>query len=230
MISTSGDEMREREFLRSRGSDPGRRPPSHKRRADGALCLQEPLPDPVRRGIAQAALEIAEGLQLIAAGHGLLEKGPQGVGGQEQTSDPVRQPDAEGSSATARPSAIAAINPPRADRWLMLVRSRRNRAKTHGGSGSPRACNADRPSSSTRPAPPRIPPAIRKPARPQPAPQASSPRRAILGSSTTQQSPTRKEAGYNVFDKRRGSGLQRLRKRAAGLPIAGGERLLELRL
>ena len=76
MLAESCVEMREREFLRSSRSEPRR---SHHRPSAVRMApvLEESLPDAVGRGIAQSAIEIAEGLQLVAAGHGLFEKGPQ---------------------------------------------------------------------------------------------------------------------------------------------------------
>lgn len=90
-------------------------------RADGALCFQKTLPDPIRRRIAQAAIEIAKRLPSIAAGHCIFEKGPQTVSGQEKAPDLIGPPDVEGPSTTGRSVSIAAKDPLRSSRFPTLV-------------------------------------------------------------------------------------------------------------
>ena len=176
-------------------------------------ACENPLPDPVGRGIAQSALEITEGFQLIAGGQGLFEKGPQGVGGQQQTAGSCRRPDAEGASTAGRPSSIVAEHPPCANGSLILMRLVVTAEETHVGSGSLRPCNAGRPSSSAWLEPLPIPLAFRRPARPQPAPPASRPRRAIIGSAD--EAIANQEGGGVQCRSTRGgvARLQRLRKR-----------------
>src|ERR1019366_5942562 len=55
------------------------------------------------------------------AGDGVFEESPPSAGGQTQPSDFVRAPDAEGPSAAAPCEAIAAKDPPSADRFSLGV-------------------------------------------------------------------------------------------------------------
>jgi hypothetical protein len=90
-------------------------------RTDGALCLEETLPDPIRRRIAQTAIEITKRLGFIAAGHGIFQKGPQALGGQEDAFDLVGPPDVEGPSTPGCSFSITAKDPLRSSRFPTLV-------------------------------------------------------------------------------------------------------------
>lgn len=121
MIAERRFEMSQGEFRRLFRNDLWRFAHRAERQADRALGFEKSLPDSVRRGIAQSAVEIAEGLQFVARGRALLQKGPQALGGQEQAFDLLRPPDAEGPSAAGRPISIAAEDPPAANRFLALM-------------------------------------------------------------------------------------------------------------
>ena len=77
---------------------------------------------PARAGIFKL-LFATDGDSLIGAGDaardGVLEEPPQGAGGQTQPSDFVGNPDAEGPSAAGPPLAVAARDPPSADRFSL---------------------------------------------------------------------------------------------------------------
>lgn len=90
-------------------------------RADGGLCLEKTLPDPIRRRIAQAAFEIAKRLQFVPAGHRIFQKGPQALGVQEKAMDLIGPPDAEGPTASGCSPSIAAKDPLCSSRFPTLV-------------------------------------------------------------------------------------------------------------
>jgi len=121
MTLECGFEMSEGEFARVLRRDVRRFTQRVKRCPNRALCLVKSLPDAIRRGITQAAVEAAESLKFIAADHCTLQKGPQAIRGQKQASDLVGQPDTEGSSATSRAIPVTAEDAISADRLFALL-------------------------------------------------------------------------------------------------------------
>ena len=121
MIRKSGFEMSQSQCRRLLCGALGRFAQTVQRRADGALCFEKTLPDPIRRRIAQAAVKIAERLQLIAAGYRVLEKRPQAPSGQEKAPDLIGPPDTEGPSTSGCMHSVAAKDPLRSNRFPMLV-------------------------------------------------------------------------------------------------------------
>ena len=113
--------------------------------ADRALSSVESLPDAVRRGFAQPALEASERLEFIAGEDGLSEKLPQTVGIQKQSFDFIGSPNAERSSAAGSPTSITTEDTPRADRFPAQMLLGHSLAKSRGGSGIQLVCNADTP-------------------------------------------------------------------------------------
>ena len=121
MIRKSGFEMSQGQCRRLLCDALGRFAQTGQCRADGGLCLEETFPDPIRRRIAQAAIEIAKRLRFVAAGHRIFQKGPQALGGQEQASDLIGPPDAEGPSTAGCSHSIAAKDPLCSNRFPTLV-------------------------------------------------------------------------------------------------------------
>jgi hypothetical protein len=124
MIWKSRFEMSKGQCCRVLGRALGRFAQTGECRADGGLCLEKTLPDPIRRRITQAAVEIAKRLQFVAAGHRLFQKGPQAVGGQKETLDLTGPPNVEGSATSGGSPSIAAKDPLRSSRfppWVLLV-------------------------------------------------------------------------------------------------------------
>jgi hypothetical protein len=99
----------------------GRRRTSRERRAELALAQVEPFPDALPGPVTSPAVGDDTACRGDAAGDGALQESPQSAGCQAQPSDFVRDPDAEGPSATAPPMAVAAKDPPRADRFSLGV-------------------------------------------------------------------------------------------------------------
>lgn len=131
MIRKSGFEMSKGQCRRLLRGALGRFAQTGQCRADGGLCLENTLPDPIRRRIAQAAIEIAKSLQFIAAGHRIFQKGPQALGGQEKAFDLIGPPDVEGPSTSGGSLSIAAKDPLRSSRFATLVLPKPLRA-SHG--------------------------------------------------------------------------------------------------
>jgi hypothetical protein len=94
------------------GRQLGRRAPSRQGGADLALPLVEPCPDTLQGTVTEMAVGNTDG-RADAAGSGALQEPPQAARGQAEPADFVRQPDAEGPSATGSLMAVAAKNPPR---------------------------------------------------------------------------------------------------------------------
>ena len=111
MVAECRLEMSVRMLRRLLGSELRRLAEPGQRRANGALGLAKAFPDPVGRGLAQAAVEFAEGLPFVAGGNAVDEKRPQAFGGQEQPCDLVGPPDAESSAAAAGSISVAAKDP-----------------------------------------------------------------------------------------------------------------------
>lgn len=114
-------EMGQRQFSRLPACNIRRLRQGSNCRTNDALGLAESLPDAIRRGIGESALEIPEGPEFIVAADRLFQKRPQAVRGQEQAFDLVGRPKAEGSTAASRSISIAAIDTCRANRFLKLV-------------------------------------------------------------------------------------------------------------
>lgn len=94
-----------------------------KRRADPALAEVESFPDPLHLPVAQVAVDAADGRDQAAGDNG-LEKHPQTAGREAQPSNFVREPDAERPPAAFSTVAVAAEDPPGADRlfpWIPLI-------------------------------------------------------------------------------------------------------------
>jgi hypothetical protein len=103
-----------------RGQQLGRRAPGTQSGADFALALVEPFPDALPGPVAPLAVDGADGSE-DAVGDGTLEEPPQSAGGQAEPSDFVGEPDAESASATAPCLAVAAKDPPRTQRLLLVA-------------------------------------------------------------------------------------------------------------
>jgi hypothetical protein len=103
----------------------GRRTLPSQCRADFALALVEPSPDALQGPVTEMAVGGADGCE-YGVGGGALEEPPQTAGCQTEPADFVSAPDAEGPSATRACIAIAAKDPPCADRFspgVVLVKS-----------------------------------------------------------------------------------------------------------
>lgn len=114
-------EMRQSELGGVVGGGLGRRAQTGERRAEGGLSLGKSFPDPIRGGVAQAALEGSEGRQFIVGRGGPGQKCPQAVGAEKQAPDLVGHPDAEGSSAAGGPMAVTAEDARGAQSLVELV-------------------------------------------------------------------------------------------------------------
>jgi hypothetical protein len=113
-----GEDLRGRPVCgirRRPGQQLGRRAAPAQGRADVALCPVEPFPDALRRPITPPAIEGAAGGE-DAMGDGALEEPPQSAGGQAEPPDFVGAPHAESTPATGPCLAIAAEDPPGANR------------------------------------------------------------------------------------------------------------------
>ena len=121
MIRKSGFEMSQSQCRRLLCGALGRFAQTVQRRADGALCFEKTLPDPIRRRIAQAAIEIAKRPPFVAAGHRVFQKGPQALSGQEKAPDLIGPPDTEGPPTAGCSHSVAAKDPLRSNRFPMLV-------------------------------------------------------------------------------------------------------------
>jgi hypothetical protein len=93
----------------------GRRAAAAQSGADLALCPVEAFPDALPSPIAQPAIEGAAGGE-DAMGHGALEESPQSAGSEAKPSDFIGEPDAESPPTTGPRLAVAAKNPPGAQR------------------------------------------------------------------------------------------------------------------
>lgn len=93
----------------------GRLAPRPKRRADQALAEHESLPDPLHLPVAQMAVDPADGCA-YAVSDNALQKLPQTAGRETQPADLVRDPNAERPPATLAIVAVAAEDPPGANR------------------------------------------------------------------------------------------------------------------
>jgi hypothetical protein len=102
-----GQDLSRRRPARANRRPSGRRAASEQGRADFALRLMKASPDALPSPFAEIAGDGAPGRDQTA-GDGEHEEGPQGLGGQAESSDFVRVPDAEGSSAPGARIAVAA--------------------------------------------------------------------------------------------------------------------------
>jgi hypothetical protein len=89
--------------------------------ADLALAQVEAFPDALPGAVASPAVGDDAACRGDAAGDGALQESPHSVGGQAQPPDFVGNPDAEGTPAAAPPMAVAAKDPPSADRLALGV-------------------------------------------------------------------------------------------------------------
>lgn len=94
---------------------------SRERGADLALAQVEPFPDALPGSISSPAVGNEAARSSDAAGDSALQKSPQRVRGHAQPTNFVRTPDAEGPTAAAPPIAVAAKDPPSADRFALGV-------------------------------------------------------------------------------------------------------------
>ena len=93
-----------------------------RRRAEFALAQVEPFPDALPGPVTSPAVGDEAACRGDAAGDGALQESPHSMGGQAQPPDFVGVPDAEGPTAAASPMAVAAKDPPSADRLALGVR------------------------------------------------------------------------------------------------------------
>ena len=112
------EDLRRRRPARGFSRQRGRRAPPKQCRADLALALVEPFPDALQGPVTQMAVGGAD-RSGDAAGGGAFEEPPQSAGCQAQPSDFVGDPDAESPSATATYIAVAAKDPPCAQRFSL---------------------------------------------------------------------------------------------------------------
>jgi hypothetical protein len=103
------------------GGPIGRRATSRQCRAELALAQVESFPDALPGPVASPAVGDDTHCRDDAAGNGVLQESPHRVGGQAQAPDFVGDPDAEGPTAAARTLAVAAKEPPSADRLALGV-------------------------------------------------------------------------------------------------------------
>jgi hypothetical protein len=99
----------------------GRRATRRECRADFALAQVEPFPDALPGPVTSPAVGDDAARSRDTAGDGALQESPQRSGCQAQPSDFVRVPNAEGPTAAATPIAVAAIDPPSANRFSLGV-------------------------------------------------------------------------------------------------------------
>ena len=119
-VGEGGLEMSEdlrRRPVRRFGRQFGRRAACRQYGADLALAVVKAFPDALPGTVTATAVGGAAG-RADAADDGGFEETPQRTGCQAQASDFVRHPDAEGPPATAACVAVAAEDPPGADRSL----------------------------------------------------------------------------------------------------------------
>jgi hypothetical protein len=107
IIGKGGLKMGERLVVRSLGGIRWRRTACPECGADLALVLVEAFPDAKPASIAEVAADSVDGGD-DGAGGGVLEEGPERVGGEAEASDLVGEPDAEGASAAGAEITIAA--------------------------------------------------------------------------------------------------------------------------
>lgn len=115
-----GDDVRCRSARRF-GRQCGRRTTSRQCRPKFALAQVEPLPDTLPGSVTSSAVRDHADRRGNAAGNGVFEESPQRVGCQAQPSDFIGTPDAEGSPASGPPIAVAAKDPPSANRSALRV-------------------------------------------------------------------------------------------------------------
>ena len=123
-VGEGGLKMREdlrRRPVRRLGRQFGWRAPTRQCRADLALALVEPCPDALPGPVTSLAVGDDADRSGDAVGDGALEEPPQSAGCQAEPSDFVRDPDAESPPAPATRDAIAAKDPPSANRFLLGV-------------------------------------------------------------------------------------------------------------
>ena len=110
-----------RRSARRFGRQLGRRTARRQCRADFALAQVESFPDALPGPVTAPAVGDDADRSGDAAGDGALEESPQSVSCQAQPSDFVGVPDAEGPPAPAPQIAVAAKDPPSADRFSLGV-------------------------------------------------------------------------------------------------------------
>jgi hypothetical protein len=110
-----------RRSARRFGRQLGRRAPRRQCGADFALAQVEPFPDALPGPVTSLAVGDDAACSGDAAGDDALEESPQSAGCQAQPSDFLRDPDAESPSATATRIAVAAKDPPSAQRFSLGV-------------------------------------------------------------------------------------------------------------
>ena len=115
-----GKDLRRRS-ARGFGRQLGRRAPRRQCRADFALAQVEPFPDALPGPLTSPAVGDDADRCGDAADDGAFEESPQSAGCQAQPSDFVRAPDAECPPAPGTYIAIAAKDPPSANRFLLGV-------------------------------------------------------------------------------------------------------------
>jgi hypothetical protein len=93
----------------------GRRAAPEECGADRALAVAELLPDALQGSVAQMAVAVANGGE-DADGNGASEEAPQAGGGQAEAADCVGEPDGEGPPSAGPCLAVAAKDPPGAER------------------------------------------------------------------------------------------------------------------
>lgn len=115
------EDLRRRWSMRGFRRQFGRRAPRRQGRADFALAQVESFPDALPGPATSPAVGDGADRSGDAAGDGALKESPQSTGCEAQPSDFVGEPDAECPSATMTCIAIAAKDPPSADRFLLGV-------------------------------------------------------------------------------------------------------------
>ena len=84
------------------------------------MAAVESLPDALEGSVAPRTVDGVDGGS-DGADEGVLEKRPEGGCRDAQSSDFVGDPDTDGSSAAGTPMTVAAKNPPRPDRFSLVV-------------------------------------------------------------------------------------------------------------
>jgi len=123
-IGEGGLEMCEdvrRRSARRIGRQLGRWAPRRQRRADFALAQVEPFPEALPGPVTSPVVGDRADRRGNGAGDGVFEESPQRAGCQAQPSDFVGAPDAERPPASRAPIAVAAKDPPRADRFALGI-------------------------------------------------------------------------------------------------------------
>ena len=110
-----------RRSARRFGRQLGWRAPRRQCRADFALAQVEPFPDALPGPVTSPAVGDNADRSGDVAGSGALKEPPQSAGCQTEPSDFVGEPDAGRPPATRPRIAVAAKNPPSANRFLLGV-------------------------------------------------------------------------------------------------------------